>query len=451
MKKYIIALSLLFPMFVSAQGFDQNLYYGLRSNESVKELQEFLTDKGFYSGPITGNFFSLTLSAVKKFQSANSISSTGYFGPLSRTKANELLADSGISETEIVTEEGTTTPAVVSTPKTTDDVVNSLLEQIRLIQQQLTLLKQQQATLEQQNQQIAQQTQVIQQQTKVIQQQSETVQQIQQQTVPTVISTPSPAPVPISQARLDLGFAWNKIESIVATGWNVKQVYAQVYGDNGEKLKNIQIDITTPDVAQNKSINYAREGVYDGVQDAFWFSYYPRTVGIHIITFSVPALGLSKSISLEAKQYNRIIPAMKFGAPVLSPKTIEINYPYSQSITEIRIDCPDLNDSYYLRDVSYKIISDTFSAQDVNLSLWSGNEKLDNKIPFSGAIPIGSSKNLTIKMDSASKSGKFKLSISVRFFSVNEAAENPDPVYPNLGKEFILSNLPITTAEIEVK
>ena len=73
--------------------FEKDLYYGMLGNSQVKELQEFLTDQGLYSGPITGNFFSLTLSAVKKFQTAKSISPQfGYFGPLSRRKANAAIS-----------------------------------------------------------------------------------------------------------------------------------------------------------------------------------------------------------------------------------------------------------------------------------------------------------------------------------------------------------------------
>jgi len=40
MKKFLIILSLvLFPSFVFAQTFDQDLYYGIQESNSVKELQ----------------------------------------------------------------------------------------------------------------------------------------------------------------------------------------------------------------------------------------------------------------------------------------------------------------------------------------------------------------------------------------------------------------------------
>lgn len=190
MKKYLVALLIAMPFVASAQTFDQDLFYGLRQNENVKELQEFLADKGFYDGSATGNFFSLTLSSVKKFQAAHGITPTsGYFGPKSRTKANELLAASGITKTEIATESGTTTTPITIVPKTADNVVSSLMEQIRILQQQLAALQQSQQTLSSQ----AATIQTIQQeqkaQTEQIAQQTQTLQQIQQNTTPTLSSS----------------------------------------------------------------------------------------------------------------------------------------------------------------------------------------------------------------------------------------------------------------------
>ncbi|HEY4512397.1 MAG TPA: peptidoglycan-binding domain-containing protein [Candidatus Paceibacterota bacterium] len=204
MKKYLIALFITVPFFASAQTFDQDLFYGLRQNEDVKELQEFLADKGFYDGSATGNFFSLTLSSVKKFQTAHGIApASGYFGPKSRAKANELLAASGITKTEIATESGTTTTPITIAPKTTDNVVSSLMEQIKILQQQLTALQQSQQTLSSQ----AATIQTIQQEQKA---QTQTLQQIQQNTTPPppppVITEPTPT-------TIDLSFTSNVINS----------------------------------------------------------------------------------------------------------------------------------------------------------------------------------------------------------------------------------------------
>lgn len=71
--------------------FGKNLYFGLRNNAEVMELQEFLIDQGYYAGPVTGNFYLMTLQAVRKFQEANGVSRTGYFGPKSRAVANGIL------------------------------------------------------------------------------------------------------------------------------------------------------------------------------------------------------------------------------------------------------------------------------------------------------------------------------------------------------------------------
>ena len=105
------------PAHADTQYFQNNLYYGLTNSTDVKQLQEFLTDQGDYSGPITGNFFSLTLTGVKHFQSRLLISPvSGYFGILSRTQAN-LILDAQISNpiVEVGLGGGTTTPPQIST------------------------------------------------------------------------------------------------------------------------------------------------------------------------------------------------------------------------------------------------------------------------------------------------------------------------------------------------
>ena len=154
MKKLIIISLLLFIPFIVGASFDRSLYYGLQSDPQVKELQDFLTDQGFYSGNITGNFFSLTLKAVKKFQAKEKLPQTGYFGSFSRQRANAILASSITeSDREAINETGTSTPPVES-PKTTNDVVKSIQDQIALLTQQIALLQQ----IQQNTQQIVQNT-----------------------------------------------------------------------------------------------------------------------------------------------------------------------------------------------------------------------------------------------------------------------------------------------------
>jgi hypothetical protein len=82
--------------------FENNLYFGMRGNE-VKKLQQFLSEQGEEIYPeklVTGNFLSLTRQAVIRFQEkyADEIltplgltEGTGYFGPSTRKKINELL------------------------------------------------------------------------------------------------------------------------------------------------------------------------------------------------------------------------------------------------------------------------------------------------------------------------------------------------------------------------
>ena len=76
-----------------AISFDRDLSVGLRNDVDVSNLQEFLIDQGFLAGSPTGNFFLLTRRAVQAFQKAHGLRPTGYFGPLSHTIANKMLAE----------------------------------------------------------------------------------------------------------------------------------------------------------------------------------------------------------------------------------------------------------------------------------------------------------------------------------------------------------------------
>lgn len=135
MKKALLFLLLFLPLSTSAY-FSNNLYFGIRKSADVEALQEFLTDEGVYTGPITGNFFSLTLKGVKAFQTREGISPiSGYFGPLSRGRANAILTSQGVGET-ITDETGIPSSPATTSPKTTDDVVTKLNEQVKLLQEQ---------------------------------------------------------------------------------------------------------------------------------------------------------------------------------------------------------------------------------------------------------------------------------------------------------------------------
>ncbi|MCX6739451.1 MAG: peptidoglycan-binding domain-containing protein [Candidatus Parcubacteria bacterium] len=56
----------------------------------VSTLQSFLQKKGVLNSEPTGYFGTMTLSAVKKFQTDNLISATGFVGPLTRAKIQAL-------------------------------------------------------------------------------------------------------------------------------------------------------------------------------------------------------------------------------------------------------------------------------------------------------------------------------------------------------------------------
>lgn len=88
---------------VSCQKFEENLYYGMRNDGRVKCLQEFLKSQGLEIYPeslVTGNFLSLTKTAVIRFQEKyfeeilaplGLEKGTGFVGPMTRAKINQLL------------------------------------------------------------------------------------------------------------------------------------------------------------------------------------------------------------------------------------------------------------------------------------------------------------------------------------------------------------------------
>ena len=78
---------------VACNSFQNNLYFGLKSNE-VSCLQEFLKQQGmniYPQGIVSGYFGFLTQVAVIKFQEKYGIFNTGFVGVLTRAKINQLL------------------------------------------------------------------------------------------------------------------------------------------------------------------------------------------------------------------------------------------------------------------------------------------------------------------------------------------------------------------------
>jgi hypothetical protein len=87
---------------VLCRRFDENLYFGLKDNNDVTCLQQFLrTQENIYpEGIVTGNFYNLTQQAVIRFQEKfkedvlepyGLEKGTGFVGPSTREKLNELL------------------------------------------------------------------------------------------------------------------------------------------------------------------------------------------------------------------------------------------------------------------------------------------------------------------------------------------------------------------------
>jgi len=82
---------------------ENNLYSGLKNNQEVSCLQEFLKNQGagiYPEGLITGNFLSLTKAAVVRFQEKYSSEilnplglekGTGYIGSATRAKINQII------------------------------------------------------------------------------------------------------------------------------------------------------------------------------------------------------------------------------------------------------------------------------------------------------------------------------------------------------------------------
>ncbi|MFH1423677.1 MAG: peptidoglycan-binding protein [Candidatus Nealsonbacteria bacterium] len=78
----------------SCQNISQNLFFGLKSDSQVMCLQEFLKNQGvaiYPEGIVNGNFFTLTMQAVIRFQEKYAIPNTGYVGPITRAQINQLL------------------------------------------------------------------------------------------------------------------------------------------------------------------------------------------------------------------------------------------------------------------------------------------------------------------------------------------------------------------------
>ena len=97
--KVCLLIAAFVGVFIGISFFDNSahalitspLSFGSRGTQ-VTELQQILYNRGYYYGPISGNFGNLTKAAVIKFQKASGITpATGLVGPKTRSKLNSEL------------------------------------------------------------------------------------------------------------------------------------------------------------------------------------------------------------------------------------------------------------------------------------------------------------------------------------------------------------------------
>lgn len=108
-KLFVVFLGVLLLLPFSASAAD--LKYGMKNNEEVRQVQQYLKDGRYYKGDVTGNFYSVTLAAVKKFQKANGLKVTGVWNQSSVDKMIDLAVNTEVSPTSMADNNWTPTPA----------------------------------------------------------------------------------------------------------------------------------------------------------------------------------------------------------------------------------------------------------------------------------------------------------------------------------------------------
>lgn len=100
---FVLTIALIVPMVTSAQAsgcisLTRDLAYGSTSSE-VLRLQTFLKAEGYFSATPVARFGPATLAAVRDFQRAKGISTTGTVGPLTRAAIQSASCQPGQSGT----------------------------------------------------------------------------------------------------------------------------------------------------------------------------------------------------------------------------------------------------------------------------------------------------------------------------------------------------------------
>jgi peptidoglycan hydrolase-like protein with peptidoglycan-binding domain len=99
---------------------NSDLSYGMSDqspSQSIYLLQEYLHGFGYLTATPNSHFGSATLSAVKTFQTANSISSTGYVGPLTRAAINKKTCGASAATSVVTPTVQSTLPTQTSVPE----------------------------------------------------------------------------------------------------------------------------------------------------------------------------------------------------------------------------------------------------------------------------------------------------------------------------------------------
>lgn len=95
-----ITTEVIYPtVYASCVDLKKNMNYRARdvsTSGEVSILQKFLKTKGYLDSEPTGFFGPATLSAVKKFQSASNIFSTGFVGPLTRVGIKAISCSTAV-------------------------------------------------------------------------------------------------------------------------------------------------------------------------------------------------------------------------------------------------------------------------------------------------------------------------------------------------------------------
>ena len=306
MKKLLFCLAILAFLVANqaSAAITKDLKYGMTGDAEVTELQEFLTSEGLYSGPITGNFYSLTLKAVKSFQSREGITPvSGYVGTKTRARLNTFLDEN------VAVDENTIPVATSSAAK------DSIQAQLNLLLQQLQALQAQSKAQEQTNE-------TLQNVNQNLQNQQNTLNQIVNNTTSTPPSQPSApvAPTPV-QKTFVLAYKENdnngyKITNSISATVDVTKstddmnplIFALVFKEGNEYMSSPQvydIQVSAPDSSQSKTIGTSNStnGLFlDGYKftgSYASYGYFPRATGTNTITFTSPSLGVTKSITIN--------------------------------------------------------------------------------------------------------------------------------------------------------